>query len=398
MRKAAADGSAGGACYVRRAVTVTGRFAPSPTGPLHLGSLVAAVGSWLHARAANGRWLVRIEDIDTPRVVPGSAEEILEALRRYGLEWDGDVVWQSQRTHLYARALDELRAKNLVYDCACSRAELQRAASAPLGREPVYPGTCRAGLAPGRVARAVRFRVPDEIITFDDLLAGRVEENVARDAGDFVVRRADGLFAYQLAVVVDDGEQGVSQIIRGADLLASTPRQIALQRALGLPQPVYGHLPLVLAPDGAKLGKRDGALPLPTLDGGRIRETLSRAIRHLGIDVEPDDPRPMLEAALRSAFERKPMSHEIRNNEAASQYETTVDGHLAYVAYERDGDGRVAFTHTIVPPQIGGRGIAGALVKHALDDARARGLKVIPRCSYVRAYIEKNAEYRDLVG
>jgi glutamyl-Q tRNA(Asp) synthetase len=260
---------------------ITGRFAPSPTGPLHLGSLVAAVGSWLYARAEGGRWLVRIEDIDTPRVVPGSAEEILAALRRYGLEWDGEVVWQSRRTALYERALDELRAKGLVYDCACSRAELARAASAPVGREPVYPGTCRNGIAAGKAARAIRFRVPDDL-----------------EDGDFVVRRADGLFAYQLAVVVDDADQGVTQVVRGADLLASTPRQIALQHVLGYPTPVYVHLPLVVNPDGSKLGKRDGALPLPTLDDARVRETLSAALRHLGVVVDEDEPRAMLEAAL----------------------------------------------------------------------------------------------------
>jgi glutamyl-Q tRNA(Asp) synthetase len=281
-----------------------GRFAPSPTGPLHLGSLVAAVGSWLFARADGGRWLVRIEDIDTPRVIAGSADEILGALRRYELEWDGEIVWQSQRTTLYERALQELRAKNLVYDCACSRAELQRAASAPLGSEPVYPGTCRNGIAEGKVARAIRFRVPDAVIAFDDLVAGPVEENVAERSGDFVVRRADGLFAYQLAVVVDDGEQGVTQVVRGADLLASTARQIALQRALDLPEPEYAHLPLVVNADGSKLGKRDGALPLPMLDELRVRETLAVALRHLGFTVGEDRPRNMLEEALRLQRER----------------------------------------------------------------------------------------------
>ncbi|MDP9193965.1 MAG: tRNA glutamyl-Q(34) synthetase GluQRS [Acidobacteriota bacterium] len=281
-----------------------GRFAPSPTGSLHLGSLAAAVASWLFARAKNGRWLVRIEDIDTPRVVPSSAEEILEALRRYGLDWDGEVVWQSQRTQLYEEALQRLRASGLVYDCACSRADLQRAASAPLGAEAVYPGTCRNGLPPGKAARAIRFRAPDETIEFDDLLLGPVEENVARDTGDFVVRRADGLFAYQLAVVVDDAEQGVTQVVRGVDLLDSTARQIALQRALGYPTPEYAHIPLVTNPDGSKLGKRDGALSLPTLDETRVRETLSAALRHLGIAVDEDEPRAMLIEALRLQQER----------------------------------------------------------------------------------------------
>jgi glutamyl-Q tRNA(Asp) synthetase len=274
---------------------ITGRFAPSPTGPLHLGSLVAAVASWLSARRAGGRWLVRMEDIDTPRVVPGSAEEILGALRRYGLEWDGEVVWQSRRAALYEAALSDLRGRGLVYDCACSRADLQRAASAPLGQEPVYPGTCRDGLPAGKVARAIRFRMPDEVIPFDDLVLGRVEESAG---GDFVVRRADGPFAYQLAVVVDDAEQGVTQVVRGADLLTSTPRQIALQRALGLPTPEYAHVPLVVNPDGSKLGKREGALALPALDAARVRETLAAVLRHLGIDAAIDTPRAMLDEAL----------------------------------------------------------------------------------------------------
>lgn len=275
---------------------MSGRFAPSPTGPLHLGSLVAAVGSWLFARAAGVPWLVRIEDIDTPRVVPGSAEEILAALRRYALDWDGEVVWQSRRTSIYEDALQELRAKNLVYDCGCSRADLQRAASAPLGRESVYPGTCRNGIPAGKVPRAIRFRVPEGSLAFEDAILGRVEADVG---GDFVVRRADGLFAYQLAVVVDDALQGVTQVVRGADLLESTPRQIALQRALGYPTPSYAHLPLVVNPDGSKLSKREGALPLPALDERRVGETLAAALRHLGLSVDADHPRAMLDAALR---------------------------------------------------------------------------------------------------
>lgn len=279
-------------------VPVVGRFAPSPTGPLHLGSLAAAVASWLFARRANGEWLVRLEDIDTARVVPGAGAEILGALKRYSLEWDGAIVWQSQRMALYEEALARLREKGLVYDCGCSRAELQRAASAPLGAEAVYPGTCRDGLAPGKVARAIRFRAPEEVIGFDDLLRGRVEENVAERTGDFVVRRADGLFAYQLVVVVDDALQGVTQVVRGVDLLASTPRQIALQRALDYPTPEYAHVPLVVNRDGSKLGKREGAIPLPTLDEARVRKTLQAALQHLGVDVPLAKPREMLEMAV----------------------------------------------------------------------------------------------------
>ncbi|HUP45811.1 MAG TPA: tRNA glutamyl-Q(34) synthetase GluQRS [Thermoanaerobaculia bacterium] len=267
-------------------MTVTGRFAPSPTGPLHQGSLVAAVGSWLFARAAGGRWLVRVEDLDRPRVVAGAESEILGALERYGLDWDGEVVRQSERIALYEEALVELRSGGHLFDCACSRAELQRAASAPAASDPserIYPGSCRAGLPAGREARAVRFRAPDRVIRFDDRVVETVEENVAAATGDFVVKRADGVFAYQLAVVVDDAAQGVTQVVRGADLLSSTARQIALQEALGYAQPEYAHLPVVLAPDGSKLGKRDGALPLPSLDERRVRESLAGALAHLGL-------------------------------------------------------------------------------------------------------------------
>ncbi|MGK2855955.1 MAG: tRNA glutamyl-Q(34) synthetase GluQRS [Thermoanaerobaculia bacterium] len=283
----------------------TGRFAPSPTGPLHLGSLVAAVGSWLFARRDGGRWLVRVEDLDTPRVVRGSEDEILQALGRFGLEWDGEIVRQSERSREYDEALAGLRERAQVFDCCCSRAELQRAASAPAAGDvqdaegPVYPGTCRAGLPPGRLARAVRFRVPAGTVQFDDLVHGSLEEDVAGKTGDFVVKRADGPYAYQLAVVVDDAMQGVTQVVRGGDLLSSTARQIALQRALGFPTPAYAHLPLVTTLDGTKLGKRDGALPLPSLDERRIGETLAVALSILGIPaVDPRSPRSMLDEAL----------------------------------------------------------------------------------------------------
>ncbi len=287
------------------ASVVRGRFAPSPTGPLHLGSLVAAVGSWLFARSAGGEWLVRMEDLDGPRVVPGASGEILRALERYGLTWDGPVVVQSERTPLYEEALARLRAAGLAYDCGCTRAEVARAAGAPDASDPVdaagavYAGTCRAGLAPGRAARAVRFRVPEGTVTFEDRVRGRVEENVSRAVGDFVVRRADGPFAYQLAVVVDDAEQEVTEVVRGGDLLSSTARQIALQRALGLPTPAYAHLPLLLGPDGKKLGKRDGALPLETLDERRVSETLALAFTLLGQEPVEGNPQEMLEAAVR---------------------------------------------------------------------------------------------------
>ena len=277
-----------------------GRFAPSPTGSLHPGSLLAAVGSWLFARRAGGRWLVRIEDLDRPRVVPGSADEILATLKRYGLEWDGPVVKQSDRLPAYARALEGLSLRSLVYDCGCSRAEILRAASAPLDREALYPVSCRDGLGEGKQPRAVRFRVPPSRIRFDDLVVGQVEEDLPVDSGDFVLKRADGVFAYQLAVVVDDSEQGVTQVIRGGDLLASTARQIALQQALEVATPVYGHLPVVVAADGSKYGKRDGALALERLDETMVRRTLVQVLALLGIaDVPPAAPAEMLRNALR---------------------------------------------------------------------------------------------------
>lgn len=282
---------------------VRGRFAPSPTGPLHLGSLVAAVGAWLFARSAGGEWLVRVEDLDRPREVPGSAQEMLAALALYGLESDQAVVYQSRRTALYESALEALRARGLVYDCACTRAELARVASAPAEGDPgaegtAYPGTCRSGLPAGRTARSVRFRVPADEITFTDAVFGPQRQDVACAVGDFVVRRADGPFAYQLAVVVDDAQQGVTQVVRGADLLSSTPRQIALARALDLPIPAYAHLPLAVNASGGKLGKRDGALPLSTLDGVRVRKTLRRALTLLGQKAPDGTPREILEASL----------------------------------------------------------------------------------------------------
>ena len=227
-----------------------------------------------------------MEDLDRPRVIAGADREILSALERYALTWDGEVVYQSQRVDLYEDALRLLREKNLVFDCACSRAELQRAASAPAAGDPaetIYPGTCRYGLPPGRVARSVRFRSSGI---------------VAEETGDFVVKRADGVFAYQLAVVVDDEAQGVTHVVRGADLLSSTNRQIALQQALGYRTPRYTHLPLVLDETGAKIGKRDGALPLPLLDQRHVIDTLHAALRHLGIEIGRDQPEVMLAEAV----------------------------------------------------------------------------------------------------
>lgn len=252
-----------------------GRFAPSPTGPLHFGSLVAALGSCLEARHRGGEWLVRIEDIDPPREVPGSASAILCSLERLGFEWDTAVLYQSSRLAAYAAAIDELNAIGAAYRCSCTRSEV-RAAS---GGSDVYPGTCRAVQRSSGRRTAVRVRTPDEPVGFADRLQGIVAQSLSREVGDFIVCRRDGLFAYQLAVVVDDHAQGITEIVRGADLLDNTPRQIHLQRLLGLPTPEYAHLPVVLAPDGRKLSKQTGATPI---DSRRPAEALHAALVFLG--------------------------------------------------------------------------------------------------------------------
>ncbi len=243
---------------------VVGRFAPSPTGPLHLGSLVAAVGSYLFARSVGGKWLMRVEDLDTPRVIEGMADDILRTLEALGLTWDGPIVYQSKRTKAYAEAMDKLLAQGVAYPCGCTRKEVALAATAPHAGEegPVYPGTCRGGLPEGREPRSHRLCVEGEEVEFVDLVRGKCKYDLTALGGDFVIRRADGIFAYQLAVVVDDGEAGVNQVVRGADLITSTPRQIILQKLLGLPTPAYAHLPLVTAPDGGKLSKRDNPVTI----------------------------------------------------------------------------------------------------------------------------------------
>jgi len=232
-----------------------GRFAPSPTGPLHFGSLVAALASCLEARVRGGRWLLRLEDVDEPRCSPVAADQILSALEQCGFAWDGETIVQSRRKALYGEALDRLRADGLVYACACTRREMADSAPAIDGAA-IYPGTCRNGLAPGKKARAWRLKVDDRALCFDDALQGRCCQDLAREVGDFVLLRADGYFAYQLAVVVDDAEQGITHVVRGADLLASTPRQIYLQRLLGLATPAYAHLPVAVNAAGEKLSKQ----------------------------------------------------------------------------------------------------------------------------------------------
>lgn len=254
-----------------------GRFAPSPTGPLHFGSLVAALGSCLDARHHAGQWLLRIEDVDGPRCQPAMADLILRQLETYGFEWDETVIWQSQRKAAYQAALAELQAKRRLYPCACSRRELLDAQPRwQAGDSPrVYPGTCRQGLPAGRMARAWRLRVDARPIGFEDALQGAQQQDLAHEVGDFVLLRADGCFAYQLAVVVDDAAQGITHVIRGADLLDSTPRQIYLQGCLGLAAPSYLHLPLAVRAQGEKLSKQTRAKAWPL-----------------------DDPRPWLIAAL----------------------------------------------------------------------------------------------------
>ncbi|HTP61885.1 MAG TPA: tRNA glutamyl-Q(34) synthetase GluQRS [Burkholderiales bacterium] len=260
-----------------------GRFAPSPTGALHFGSLVAALASWLDARHAGGRWLLRMEDLDRPRVVAGAADAILRQLEALGLAWDGPVVRQSTRRDLYEDAIRKLKAHN--YPCACTRKELEDSALAIDGSR-IYPGTCRGGLAPGKAARAIRVRTPIEPIRFTDRVQGELSQSLEKDIGDFVVRRADGLHAYQLAVVVDDAAQGITDVVRGADLLDSTPRQIYLQRLLGFASPRYLHVPVAVNAAGEKLAKQTRASDAVPAD-------LPKALRFLGLpppgDISPAD-------------------------------------------------------------------------------------------------------------
>jgi glutamyl-Q tRNA(Asp) synthetase len=258
-----------------------GRFAPSPTGLLHFGSLVAAAASYLDARHAKGDWLIRMEDLDRPREVAGSADAIVRALEVLGFEWTESIVRQSERADLYQAAMDRLLASQLAYPCSCSRAEIQQqvAASPFDGDELRYPGWCRHGSrAPDRPL-AIRLWVPDAEISFNDRIHGRIAINVAAEVGDFVIRRKDGLFAYQLAVVVDDAAQGITHIVRGADLLHSTPRQILLQQFLGLPTPVYAHVPVATDSKGVKLSKSAGAAAVNLAQPG---EEIWRALQFLG--------------------------------------------------------------------------------------------------------------------
>ncbi len=284
-----------------------GRFAPTPSGPLHAGSLAAALASWLDARAQGGHWRVRIEDVDAPRCVPGADRVILEQLARCGLHPDGPVVWQSQRDVVYRAALEQLVASGWAYPCGCTRSEIAVALSAtgrPRSRfsELVYPGTCRAGLG-DKPARAIRLCTvvggQDVVVEWTDRRLGVLHQNLATEVGDFVLLRADGPWSYQIAVVVDDAATGVTDVVRGEDLADNTPRQIYLQRCLGLPTPRYLHTPLVLGKDGHKLSKQNGARPIDVSNPGRA---VAAAAAALGLGpLSASAPLPdLLQAAVRA--------------------------------------------------------------------------------------------------
>ncbi len=272
-----------------------GRFAPSPTGPLHAGSLASALGSWLDARANQGTWLVRIEDLDAPRCIAGMDQHILAQLQACGLTWDEEVIWQSQQLNTYQNALETLYSHGQIYPCTCSRQQITSALSAQgklraRNQEQVYPGTCRNGhvwqaqFPNSSSALAWRLALkPDQWTRFTDAEFGLQEQDLNGDVGDFVLRRADGIFAYQLAVVVDDARQGITHIVRGADLLSNTARQIYLQGILNYPTPQYHHLPLVLDPHGEKLSKQTRATEVNTASDAAVLDALQAAALHLGL-------------------------------------------------------------------------------------------------------------------
>jgi glutamyl-Q tRNA(Asp) synthetase len=275
--------------------SIVGRFAPSPTGALHTGSLVTAVGSYLMAKQAGGRWLLRLDDLDAPRQLSGMADDIMRTLELFGLFWDGEIAFQSRNIGEYQRAFAQLQQEGMIYPCGCSRTEIARSASAPhQGDDGIpYSGSCRAGMkvvASGTPqVRSWRVKVPEEEICFSDIRKGSICQRLPETSGDFVLRRSDGEFAYQLAVVVDDYLAGVNQVVRGEDLLASTPRQIYLQRLLGFPQPDYCHLPLVTGPDGTKLSKRDHLVSQHLGNvAGREQRLLLATLRFLGQAPPPE--------------------------------------------------------------------------------------------------------------
>jgi glutamyl-Q tRNA(Asp) synthetase len=263
---------------------VVGRFAPSPTGPLHYGSLIAAVGSFLSARSRGGTWLVRMEDLDPPRELAGAAATILRQLEQLALTWDGEVMYQSDRADAYAAALRELEHDGLVFRCSCGRRALKAAAATGIDG-PVYPGTCRDAARDPAVRHSLRFRIGAGVHRFDDRWRGPQQGDRESDLGDFNLRRSDGLTSYPLAVVVDDQAQGITEVIRGADLLPATHRQRILQDALGYPAPAYGHLPMILDATGDKLSKSEGAA---AIDPNAPAAPLQRALVQLGQAPPPD--------------------------------------------------------------------------------------------------------------
>jgi glutamyl-Q tRNA(Asp) synthetase len=274
-----------------------GRFAPTPSGPLHFGSLVAALASFLDARAHQGLWLVRIEDIDPPRCQDGASDDILRTLDAFGLHWDGSISYQSQQQPSYLQALEQLQQQDLLYPCICSRSQLQG--------HTIYPGSCRNQLPPSDQASAWRIKVPPMELGFDDLIMPTYQENLAQQVGDFILQRKDGLFAYQLAVVVDDAQQGITHIIRGADLYQQTPRQVFLQKCLALPTPSYGHIPLIINNAGQKLSKQNLATAISASQGPML---MSQALQRLGQNLPSElEGAPIAEQLTWSiaAWERK---------------------------------------------------------------------------------------------
>jgi glutamyl-Q tRNA(Asp) synthetase len=290
-----------------------GRFAPSPTGPLHAGSLLAALGSWLDARKNGGKWLLRIEDLDTPRCSPGAAEQIQSQLLACGLFWDEEIIYQSTRQKLYQEALERINQLRELYPCHCSRQTITNALATqgiqtPRNQEMVYPGLCRPKdlkvntLEAGDLKQAWRIALPEDcVIEFEDLAMGKQHQDLNEEVGDFVLRRSDGLFAYQLAVVVDDALQGISHVVRGADLLNNTARQIYLQKILELPTPQYRHLPLVLDEHGEKLSKQTQADAIDTRDDSHVLTELRKAAIHLGLSGLPEGSKVTVADWLASA-------------------------------------------------------------------------------------------------
>ena len=301
----------------------TGRFAPSPTGPLHFGSLIAAVASYCDAKANTGKWLLRIEDLDKPREMAGAADDILRTLQAFGFEWDDQIVYQSKRSEAYEHALQSLKNQSVIYPCSCSRKEIVDS-SILIGIEgAIYPRTCytktgflKYSLAPS-INAAYRAVVLDKTIGFMDAIQGKIVQNLARDIGDFIIKRADGLFAYQLAVVVDDAEQNITHIVRGADLLDSTPRQIYLQQLLGLTTPNYAHVPVAVNAQGEKLSKQTLAQPISV---SAAAQQLFNALSFLG----QNPPTQLQNSALNEIWQWAIVDWQLASIPTEKTYSTTT--------------------------------------------------------------------------